>query len=266
MYRCIKGIALLLPTIIGCALLVVVLLKFSGTMTDVQVLEAKMDSLIGIIGVAVSVWIGLNIYNVAERKEIESLRAEIKNIGEAAERYKRIQEHLSNQIQISGTTLFLQTKMIEQRNWLKTERPLVLGSEFSYIDYIEGFVLRFEEYAKENKRLEFPHTINWHDLYHDFSESLTFFITERWRVHDRIIGVEDIIHINKIMDKIDTLFESELFSRLDIESFKNDMSVLRSMNHNTIHFLDDIKGDEILIIKDHLQKQEEIINKMLRPL
>jgi hypothetical protein len=182
--KIIKGFALLLPTIIGVALLIIVLLRFTGTMDDIQVLEAKMNSLIGIIGVAVAVWIGLNVYNIAERKEIEVLQAKIKQLDEDAERYKKNQEHLSSQIQISGATLFRQAKMLEQRNWLESEKPLVGGSEFSYLDYIEGFVLRFEEYARENNKLDFPQKIDFFDLYFYVSKSIYFFITEKWTMPD----------------------------------------------------------------------------------
>ncbi len=71
MYKFFKGLALFIPTIISFIMLKIVVLKLDGATTDIRILELKMDSIIGIIGVAVSVWIGLNIYNLVEKNEIE---------------------------------------------------------------------------------------------------------------------------------------------------------------------------------------------------
>lgn len=261
----IKIVALFIPTVVSGILLCIVIIRFNPDMTDVQLLESKMNITLSIIGIAITVWIGLNIYNLIERKELESLQEELKKLGQMSESFKKDQEYLSKQLQISGSTLFLQTKMIEQRNWLQKERSLVYGSEFSYIDYIEGFVLRFEEYARENSKLENRYRINWGDLYFDLSDSITFFITETISVNGGVMRANDILQIDKVLTIVDSIFRDELFNRLDFENYENDMDILSSTNFNTLHFIESIKGDEILMVRNHIKEQEELIKKMLKP-
>jgi hypothetical protein len=73
MEKFIKRVALFIPAVISITLMIVVLIKIPEAKTTTQAMEIKMDSLIGIVGVAVSVWIGLNIYNVIEKTEFEKL-------------------------------------------------------------------------------------------------------------------------------------------------------------------------------------------------
>jgi len=80
MFKFVKGLALLIPTIIGVVLLAIVLQKLPEVNTNMELMELKMNSLVGIIGVAVSVWIGLNIYNVVEKEEVAKMAEKIKHL------------------------------------------------------------------------------------------------------------------------------------------------------------------------------------------
>ncbi len=75
-----KGLALFIPTVISIGLVFIIIKKFDEAKTDVQIVELKMDSIIVIIGVAVSVWIGMNVYNLIEKKELEEIKNKINTI------------------------------------------------------------------------------------------------------------------------------------------------------------------------------------------
>lgn len=91
MFKFVKGLALLIPTIIGVILLIIVLQKLPEVDTNIELMELKMNSLIGIIGVAVSVWIGLNIYNVVEKEEIYKTN---KRLEEMEKKLKALEEDI----------------------------------------------------------------------------------------------------------------------------------------------------------------------------
>lgn len=43
----------------------------------VTALNTKINAMLALLGIAVSVWVGLNIYNYIERQELEKMRAEL---------------------------------------------------------------------------------------------------------------------------------------------------------------------------------------------
>lgn len=98
MNKIIKGAALFIPTIICCILLILVTLKVPETTTAMEVMEIRMDSLLGIIGVAVSVWIGLNIYNIVERNEIDNTYKRLEETEKKLEELEKKIEEASNQV------------------------------------------------------------------------------------------------------------------------------------------------------------------------
>lgn len=105
-YKFCKGMALLLPTLIGCILVKIVALEFTHTMTDIKILEVKMNSMVGIIGVAVSVWIGLNVYNLIEKNEIEhKMNSCIKNYSDFETKINKDTNNLREELRTSKENL-----------------------------------------------------------------------------------------------------------------------------------------------------------------
>lgn len=94
-----KAFCLLIPTVISIICLVCVgMITFIRSQFPnnfayrLQLIEATNGSLLAIIGIAITVWVGLNIYNLVEKREIEILTKSVDD-------YRQIIESLSKDVE-----------------------------------------------------------------------------------------------------------------------------------------------------------------------
>lgn len=151
-----KTIALLLPSLVSICIFISIFLKFtfkeksievlSHTITDnnvsieaianqlYQLIENNMyDSvglIIGIIGIAVSVWIGLNIYNAIEKKDIENI------IGEITEQFEKRSLEIDQKVNYRLREIEKEHRILYLTTMLK-QRPEDSSTRY-YIEYVQS--------------------------------------------------------------------------------------------------------------------------------
>ena len=98
--------SLVIPALICIAILIIIILKYLYPLAILNFCEIKQPTinlvseqteislLLSIVGIAISVWIGLNIYEVVAQKDLEGLIDRTENLLNRA-------EHISTEILVS---------------------------------------------------------------------------------------------------------------------------------------------------------------------
>lgn len=217
-WKVIKGLALFTPLIISIILLIVVIARFNEDITNLQMLETKLNIGLSIIGIAITVWVGLNIYNVVERKEVEAVTMKA--------------ESLEKQLKDFEIEIKKMKEISDRLNWLnyRSEWNLVhltfLGCLPKPKENIENIIFNFPELIDCFKQLENSQEkmkekvrIPYSDYLHDLLAILLFLID----YNDDIIATD--ISEDKIISYIDLIIEDiDKISNKDIDELKEEFS------------------------------------------
>lgn len=111
----IKAIALVIPTIISFIVFVTLVFKDSNN-------SQTIDMGISILGIAITVWVGLNIYNVIEKKQVDNLD----------EKINKLEKEYDEKIKVLYNTYSREVEMIVS-NLEKTEISIIKKDyEYAY--------------------------------------------------------------------------------------------------------------------------------------
>lgn len=72
-----KGCSLLIPSIISITVFFLVIISATESVNLSRSVEIKLNMGLSLIGIAVTVWVGLNIYNLIEKKQLELLENKV---------------------------------------------------------------------------------------------------------------------------------------------------------------------------------------------
>lgn len=120
-YRLVKSVALASPII---ASVVAVLCIFFITITNyIEINQNKntdLNSVIGeiniittILSIAIAVWIGLNIYNVVEKRQIDQLTIRTKNIKRSTDKSKKASKEINSSLEVIKEQVEMDTQQLE---------------------------------------------------------------------------------------------------------------------------------------------------------
>lgn len=75
-----KGCSLFIPSIVSITILFLVIISAAESVSFSQSVEIKLNMGLSLIGIAITVWVGLNIYNLIEKKQLEILEKKVVDI------------------------------------------------------------------------------------------------------------------------------------------------------------------------------------------
>lgn len=173
-FKFIKGLALFIPTVISGIVLVLLIIDTREQITDVQDIELKLNTGLYIIGIAISVWVGLNIYNLIEKKQVEELD---KLTQELNEKINQISPKINNFDNRMDEEEKRRDFIIAYQKWLIEfeEYRILVICHVNYCDMqelrgklsikvyknVNSFIMEFSELAKYNKQLEKPYSLDY---------------------------------------------------------------------------------------------------------
>lgn len=160
-----KIIALLIPTILSGVILYIIITRFNQGGTDVELLEAKLNVGLSIIGIAISVWIGLNIYNVVEKKEVEKVSELYRSLEIKTKEHDRVNDYLQAVNNWHDTFLILLQEI--------TISPIKeTGNTNNIIKNTEILINEFMKLKEFNSKLVNRNAIPYHKQYNILLQSL----------------------------------------------------------------------------------------------
>lgn len=258
--KIVKGLTLLIPLIISLVVLAVcIVLTVQSPATDpINILDAKLNLGISIIGLAITVWVGLNIYNLIERKDLERLIEKISEIEKKSEELNRQHEHYIEQARTQGRCIYSLIEVARMKEELAKEQTLLGGSEYSYVDYIEGFVQSFEKYARENSNLDTPFDISMSELFDGYTRGLTDLANLGWNEAGSHLRTQDIMQLERIIESVNSMVRDKLFRDLNDETLTTD-EVIEQIYIDILRGIELANDAQLGIISEHLKAQYMLI-------
>lgn len=254
-YKIIKSIILLVPLVISTIVLIVVLVNVDGNISDLQAIEIKIDMGIAIIGIAISVWVGLNLYNLVEKKQVDELNELTsrlkKDIEEITPKIKEIMPKIYEFEQELKKEGQIRSYIIDQQNWFNAliqYRIFQLNPEknISAIYHsIESFINSFEQLIDSNKKLVEPNVLE----YSIFLNTLIWGLLFMNKYRNSLIGIEDkltkiSIEENNVDSKISESID--LVYQIIIDEKEGLIKCLKNKKYGVNNFTNLISGFEEL--------------------
>jgi hypothetical protein len=157
-FEIVKGIALLTPLIISIIVLLIVIIDSQSTTTFSDAIESKINMGIAIIGLAVTVWVGLNIYTLVENKQFNSLISKIQETDNMLDKIN--QRMLMEEKRLTYTHHFI--------NWsdyyLRLHSAVHFLNEIDEDIFVKGvnnYLELFSNLEKANDEIEQSYLINY---------------------------------------------------------------------------------------------------------
>lgn len=143
-----KSIAILLPIITSLSIFANIIYNIINTNNSINFVDAAG---MGIFALLASVWIGLNIYNVIDKKEFEDIKMSIDSLKKAV---IKSEKRINHNIEESDGVLL---KYNNELNRLKKEYRIELSKELFYdaqMDYLNGISYFIKVRERFNKCYE----------------------------------------------------------------------------------------------------------------
>ena len=206
-----KIAALSIPAIISITVFTITLFNFKGNTTDLGTLETKLNMGLSIIGIAITVWVGLNIYDLIEKKELDELKIKVdgslKRLQYIEPKMLEFESRMEEDEKIREYIMLLQ-------KWLEfNERSLTALHEETIHPRIyhnmDAYIDNFTNLIDFNSKLKCPNLIHYFSYY----KTLLFWISKVMVDHDVLIleknlYTNDKITIEDIKEKIDKAISS----------------------------------------------------------
>jgi hypothetical protein len=241
-----KIAALFVPAVLSGVLICVTIVKLGNNAYCLDSLEFKLNAGLSIIGIAVTVWVGLNIYNVVERTQIDKLikdynelKVQNENLGNSYHDLQQTQEGLLGSMKALHQAISLDKEIYLTGNSLNLiiesgEYKLFIPITIRYLGAVKSFL---ESNYSTEQRLPVP----WLSQFKPYINGVKYYCSE-YLAH--------IVNADELKRNIKSL-----------ESIVERYTKIFKAPYTENYFKFDTMESDIDIMEDYINEVQKNINK-----